>query len=722
MGFLYFLEGLRNPVLDAFFSLITHLGEETAFMVIALIFFWCVDKYKGYFLLFTGFCGTVFNQFLKMLCRIDRPWVLDPEFTIVESARAEATGYSFPSGHTQSAVGVFGGIARFSKRWTVRIIGIAICLLVALSRMYLGVHTPKDVLVSLLIGTVLVLLLYPFIEKSRNDPKIMYIIISITFALTLGNLLYVKLASFPSDVDSANLASAIENAWKMIGAVAGIGIMYPVERKCVRFETRAVWWAQMIKVAGGLALVVAVKSLLKSPLNSLLGAELGGGVRYLLMVVVAGILWPMIFKFFPKGKKTMKTYEFKETLSVLGEYDVIVAGGGVAGVAAAVSAKRMGKSVLLIEKTITLGGLATIGLINFFVPMCNGRGVQIIKGMAQEFLDLSIKYGFDTIPSDWKDRNPPKDTNQRYVTKYSAPIFTIALTQLIQDEGVDILFDTVVSSSIMEDGICRGLVVENKTGRSVYLCKTVVDASGDADVLYRSGVPTVQGNNYHTFYAHGATLDSCQKALEYRDMAKLEHTYGAAGANLYGQGHPEGKPYWKGTTAEDITQYVLECHSALLNNIKNGDRKARDISHLPTMPQFRTTRRIDGDYTLKESDAYLHFEDSIGAICDFERRDYLYEIPYRTMVKTGFGNIITAGRCVSGEGYGWDLLRVIPPAIITGQAAGIACSMAIDSSKPIYDIDINALQETLASQDVMIHFDDSLINTDGGEKLDIGHI
>ena len=302
MDFLYFLEGLRNPICDKLFSLITHLGEETAFMVVALIFFWCVDKYKGYFLLFTGFGGLVFNQFFKMVFRIERPWVLDPEFKIVESARAEATGYSFPSGHTQSATGLFGGIARAFEKWWVRITGIAICLLVALSRMYLGVHTPKDVIVSLLIGTALVLVLYPFIEKSRNNPKIMYIIIAITFALTLGNLLYVKLATFPTDVDSENLASAIENAWKMIGAVTGIGIMYPIESKWVRFETKAVWWAQIIKVAGGLALVVAVKSILKSPLNDLFGAELGGGIRYLLMVAVAGILWPMIFKLFPRKR------------------------------------------------------------------------------------------------------------------------------------------------------------------------------------------------------------------------------------------------------------------------------------------------------------------------------------------------------------------------------------------------------------------------------------
>lgn len=98
-----------------------------------------------------------------------------------------------------------------------------------------------------------------------------------------------------------------------------------------------------------------------------------------------------------------------------GEYDVIVAGAGVAGVAAALSAKRMGKTVLLIEKSLTLGGLATLGLINLFVPMCNGRGKQIIYGMAEELLRESIKYGYDTIPADWLDGEPQGETKSRYL-------------------------------------------------------------------------------------------------------------------------------------------------------------------------------------------------------------------------------------------------------------------------------------------------------------------
>ena len=105
MKFLYLLESIRFPALDKLMSLVTHLGEETAFLVIALVVFWCVNKYHGYYLLGVGLFGNLANQFMKITCRVPRPWVRDPEFSVVESAKAEAGGYSFPSGHTQTAVG-----------------------------------------------------------------------------------------------------------------------------------------------------------------------------------------------------------------------------------------------------------------------------------------------------------------------------------------------------------------------------------------------------------------------------------------------------------------------------------------------------------------------------------------------------------------------------------------------------------------------------------------
>ncbi len=416
----------------------------------------------------------------------------------------------------------------------------------------------------------------------------------------------------------------------------------------------------------------------------------------------------------------MKTINIEKTVNVIDKYDVIVAGGGVAGVAAAVSAARMGKRVLLIEKTVTLGGLATIGLVNWFVPSCNGRGTKIVKGMSEEMLNLAIKYGYDSVPDEWQNQNEPgEQAKTRYVTKFSVNIYILQLTKWLKDEKVDILFDTVVTQPVMENGRCNALVVENKSGTQCYEADIVIDATGDADVLFRAGVPTVQGKNYHTFYASVTDLEACQNAVEKQDIKMLydKKVYGGK-ANLFGKKHPEGKPFWLGTTVEDVTKYIVENHLEVLENIKNDSRTKRDITELPNMVQLRTTRRIDGEYTLTTADVYKHFDDSISAMNDFEHRHFLYEIPYRVMYKNGFPNLLAAGRITSGDGYGWDLLRVIPPAIITGQAAGVAAAIAIDDKKAVGDIDVSKLQEILAKQNVMIHFDNALVNRELAPECD----
>lgn len=395
----------------------------------------------------------------------------------------------------------------------------------------------------------------------------------------------------------------------------------------------------------------------------------------------------------------------------IADYDIIVAGGGVAGVAAAVCAKRQGaERVLLIEKTIGLGGLATTGAVNLFVAMCNGRGTQIIKGMAQELLNEAIRYGYDTLPEEWRSGEPGNGEKKRMECRFSPQIFTLVLTEFVKNSGVEILFDTIITETVMDGNICKGVVVENKTGCGFCGAKAVIDTTGDSDVLFRAGVPTVNGKNYHTYSPIGVNLETCRQAVQTNDIANLfTRKYRGGLADLHGANQPQNIPLRSGTTAEEITAYIIENHIECLDKIKNDDRKSRAIITLPTMPQFRETRRIDGDITLHETDAYRHFEDSIAAISDFERRDYLYEIPYRALVKKGFPNLITAGRSISADGYAWSLVRVIPPAILTGQAAGNAAAAAVKENKAITDIDIKKLQNTLERQNVMIHFDDKLV-------------
>ena len=309
MKLLYFFESLRNSVLDGFFSLVTLLGEETAFMAVAIIVFWCFSKFQGYFLLITGFIGTVFNQFLKIIFRVERPWVKDKNFSIVESAREGASGYSFPSGHTQSSVTLFGGVARANKNKWVRVVAIVICALVPISRMYLGVHTPLDVGVSIAISLILIFGGYKVFELAKKDDRIIYIIIGGLTLLIVAFLIFVHAYPFPSEVyleeNVHNLESARKNAYTMLGCVAGLWIIYPIEKKHINFEVKAVWWAQIIKVVIGLGLIILIKEVMRFPLDFIFnGLLIARSIRYFLIVITAGILYPLTFKWFSKlGKK-----------------------------------------------------------------------------------------------------------------------------------------------------------------------------------------------------------------------------------------------------------------------------------------------------------------------------------------------------------------------------------------------------------------------------------
>jgi len=298
MELLYLLERIRTPILNTFMLAITTFGEETAFLVIALVLFWCVDKYMGYYTLSVGFVGTVVNQFLKLWFRIPRPWVLDEKFTILEQAREAAAGYSFPSGHTQSAVGTFGSIAYTTKNKSIWLVAIIIPVLVAFSRMYIGVHTPLDVGVSIIVAIALIIALKPI--ALENDRKYMPFLLAGMLLLAVGFLSFVEFYRFPADIDLHNYESGLKNAYTLLGALLGMLVVYIADEKWLNFPTKAVWWAQILKVIIGLILVLIVKSGTKEVLNLLLGESAGRAIRYFLTVVTAGVLWPLTFKWFSR--------------------------------------------------------------------------------------------------------------------------------------------------------------------------------------------------------------------------------------------------------------------------------------------------------------------------------------------------------------------------------------------------------------------------------------
>ena len=300
MDILYALEELRTPVWNVVFSAITYLGDQTVCIAAVLLLLWCFDKQKGYCLFLIAATGTAINQLLKAIFLIPRPWVKDPDFTIVESARAAATGYSFPSGHTQNVTAEFSAIALWAKRRWVSWLCAAIILLTGFSRMYLGVHTPLDVGVSLGVGLLTSVVCIRLFDRLR--PGTIRWIILAAMALMVGCLLLAPKG--PANVAEFDL-HGLESAYSLAGAAVGLCIAWRVDERYLHYDTRAPLPGQLCKVALGLAVILAIKSGLKGPNNPLFqGDPLGDGVRYCLVALFGGLVWPLTFPLWKKlGRK-----------------------------------------------------------------------------------------------------------------------------------------------------------------------------------------------------------------------------------------------------------------------------------------------------------------------------------------------------------------------------------------------------------------------------------
>ena len=293
MQLLYWFKKIRNPFLDFVFSAITHLGDEIALMFLAIVIFWCFNKRSGYYVLVSGFFGIIVNQFLKLACKIPRPEKIDTRFTIVESAREAATGYSFPSGHTQNAVTVFGSIFLFAKKTWVKITMIVIATLVGVSRMYLGVHTVWDVIAAAGCAIIILLILE---ELFKNDEIFHKAMPYICAALAVGSIAFFLYAAvFTPESSDPNVLSAKSNALTMLGCTAGIILVYPLDKYVIKFETKSTWYVNVIKVVGGFAIILAIRAL-KAPLASVLG-EYERLVRYFLIIAFGGAGWPYAFRY-----------------------------------------------------------------------------------------------------------------------------------------------------------------------------------------------------------------------------------------------------------------------------------------------------------------------------------------------------------------------------------------------------------------------------------------
>ena len=235
-------------------------------------------------------------------------------------------------------------------------------------------------------------------------------------------------------------------------------------------------------------------------------------------------------------------------------FDVVVAGAGVAGVAAALECARAGLRTALVEKTILVGGLATTGLVNIYLPLCDGRGHQVIYGIAEELLHLSIKYG----PGDVEKWRAGKG---RYYTPFSPASFVLALDEVLVEAGVELWLDTLICQTVMEGQRVVGVEVENKSGRGLLRADCVIDATGDADVAYRAGAACVESDNWLSLWAIQASREKAQKVVEKPETSLLDCV--RVGGDAWGHGAPPDAPKYIGTDGAQVTEFVLESRRLL---------------------------------------------------------------------------------------------------------------------------------------------------------------
>lgn len=370
------------------------------------------------------------------------------------------------------------------------------------------------------------------------------------------------------------------------------------------------------------------------------------------------------------------------------EFDVIVCGGGIAGVSAALAASRNGANVLLVEREYALGGLATLGLICVYLPLCDGCGIQLSSGISEELLKLSLKYGPGKIPASWQNNdNINMRSKERYMTTFNPASFIISIEEELIRNNVNILYGAHISNVKCENGSIKSIFIETKRGRKEIFGKVFVDATGDADICYFAGEETVESNTnrrtgwYFSYDNKNLSLNKLSDPL-YADI-------------------PSDSRLYSGIDINDISQSCIEGRKMIINDIIEKRKLNKDIYPLiiPSFHGLRMTRRFKSKYFFSTKNEGIYFKDAIGMIGNWRKIDERYTISLKNIEAIKNDNLYIAGRCVSADDEGQDLTRVIPSCAVTGESAGtIAAYQALYHKKPL----VSKLQEILIRNGVKI--------------------
>lgn len=405
------------------------------------------------------------------------------------------------------------------------------------------------------------------------------------------------------------------------------------------------------------------------------------------------------------------------------QHDVIVIGGGTAGVAAAVAAGRNGVGTLLIERYGFLGGSMTASLVNPFMEFHAG-GEQIVCGIFQEMIDrLKDLYGYD-----------------ERTQAFDVEAMKLVADQMVKEAGVKLLLHTCVIDALVEGNAIRGIDVHNKSGRQVILGKVIVDATGDGDVAAMAGAPYEKGRKEDGL-TQPMTLNFRMGGVDVERMPtgeEINRCYKGAKARgdvtipredvLWFPTMRRGEIHFNttrivradGTSAEDLTRAEVEGRRQMAELAKflKAEVAGFEEAYLSSSAAeigIRESRRIMGEYVITGEDitearkfkdviargSYpidIHSPTGEGTVNPPMAPGASYDIPYRSLVPKDIDNLLVAGRCISSTHEGQSAIRVIPIVVAIGQAAGVAAALSAKLNMFPRRLDVSLLQRTLRSQ------------------------
>ncbi|MBQ9500578.1 MAG: FAD-dependent oxidoreductase [Lentisphaeria bacterium] len=371
-------------------------------------------------------------------------------------------------------------------------------------------------------------------------------------------------------------------------------------------------------------------------------------------------------------------------------YDVVVCGAGVAGGAAAVAAAREGANTVIIEKQCLLGGLATSGLIYIYLPLCDGNGKQLARGLAEEMLKRSVEYGPFEVPAQWGGPagGDPGIAGNRYQCCFSPAGFTLTLDKMLEESGVDLWLDTLIIGAQKEENRISAVEVANLSGRTLVKGKCFVDATGCARAAKLAGAKVLSEVNHVTPWM-----------MEMASDPSFFHFTGSLHIRPFGEHKAEyaAEPPYDGRKVTEFIRRGWRMIRGHYDRFGRNERRENYPVHLPAMPQIRKIARIDALYNLAETDAGKHFEHTIGAAGNWYHPDPGWEAPYESLVPKDLDGLLAAGRCIGAAGYAWEIFRVIPAAALTGEAAGTAAALCAQEGLLPKDLPYSLLKTHLRS-------------------------